>query len=457
MIVDKLGYVILNSPQYNAKAFGASISNPDNVTAFQNCINSSYRIAILGEDISLLYRHSQTLTGVSNKTIVINGNIKVADGAILNLEANALIGTTEITLTDASTYFKTGDYVCITSNGRAIQGGGNGKDRREGQPFKITVSGNTITLDSPCVYDYLVSESARIGHTHSSLNFEEKTNFKVCGSGILDENWENLLNVEPNSRLMELKQGYLHGAALMAYRCTNFEIKDVTLKNGLVYGFGAFYKNLNFIVDGVKIYDIHDKCIILYGYSVDINDGFEIKNCDINNAIYEDGITGYTQSTNGVIENNRIENCSRFGLLLNPTISNVIVRNNTVLKSGQALYVGNSTNTFEGVNTFEGYGYYTRSTANKRASVQIEGCNNGVLSGLIISQITKTAPLIQIGDSNGWVLDNLLLESTNDIALKITSTNPTTNTLQNSTLRGNATNYSLDANSTLIKINVTEE
>ena len=79
------------------------------------------------------------------------------------------------------------------------------------------------------------------------------------------------------------------------------------------------------------------------------------------------------------------------------------------------------------------------------------------MNGLKISQVTKTAPLITLTNSNGWTLDNMLLQSTDVEALKMTSTTPMTLMLKNSTLRENATNYSLDANSTLIKENVIEE
>ena len=51
----------------------------------------------------------------------------------------------------------------------------------------------------------------------------------------------------------------------------------------------------------------------------------------------------------------------------------------------------------------------------------------------------------------------MLLASTNVEAFKMSSSTPMTATLKNSTLRGNTTNYSLDANSTEIKENVIEE
>ena len=103
------------------------------------------------------------------------------------------------------------------------------------------------------------------------------------------------------------------------------------------------------------------------------------------------------------------------------------------------------------------YGYAEIPEAVKLASVLIFECNNGNMNGIKISQVTKTAPLITLTNSNGWTLDNMLLQSTDVEALKMTSTTPTTLMLKNSTLRENATNYSLDANSTLIKENVIEE
>ena len=284
-----------------------------------------------------------------------------------------------------------------------------------------------------------------------------KTNFLFEGNGTIDNNKSTMLDVEPNSSLMENKQGYQHGACIMVDRCSYFKIKNVKVKDGLVYGIGVFYKNLHFEIDGIQADGIHDKSVIFYGFGSDINEYWEIKNCDIRNSPYEDGIACYTQSRYGLIENNTIDNCSRFGILLNPTVSYVIVKDNKVTDCGQGLYVGNGTITFEGVNEIQGYGYYKRTPSTKRASVLIFECKNGNMNGLKISQVTKTAPLITLTNSNGWTLDNMLLQSTDVEALKMTSTTPMTLMLKNSTLRENATNYSLDANSTLIKENVIEE
>ena len=453
MITDHLGYVVLNSPQYNIKAFGANHSNADNKTEIQNCINSVYRVSIIGDSVSEIYRHSQTLIGASNKTYIVNGELKVSDASIVLLESDLLTGATSLVLTNASTYFKTGDLVCITSNARSIQGGGNAKDRREGQAFTITVSGNNISLDTPAVIDYLVSDSAKIGHTHSCINFLEKENFIVDGTGVVNNNWENLFNVEPTP----ITVAYSHGNAITTYKCNNFKIKNVTFKNGLVANLGISFKNRYFEVDSINSVDAHDKCLLLYGYSSDINQYFTIKKSRFTGALYEDGITVYTQTTDGSIENNTIENCSRYGIITNATTARIDIKDNNISDCGQPLVIKNASNTFSGINTIKGTGYFHRVPSVKKVCVYIDECNGGNLKGLTIDQTSRTAPLIYVKNSNNWILDDLLLEKTNDVALQMTSSSAMIVTLKNSTLRGNGTNYSLDANSTLIKENVIEE
>ena len=151
-----------------------------------------------------------------------------------------------------------------------------------------------------------------------------------------------------------------------------------------------------------------------------------------------------------------MENCSRYGIILNPTIERVIVRNNVVKNCGQALFVGNSNNTIED-NYLEGIGHFGRVPSSKRPSVYISNCNGGTLKRCTISQVKKTAQLFATYNSNNWIVDECLFDRTNDVAIVMQSSSPMTLTLKNSTLRGNATNYSLDANSTLIKENVIEE
>lgn len=462
MIVDHLGYVVLNSPQYNIKAFGASPLKADNYTEIKSAIESPYRVVLIGDNTDETYNIQDTLFGVSNKSYGINGILRIKDGFVKNLEADLLIGQDTLTITNASDFFKTGDHVCISSNDRSIQGGGNNKDRREGQPFTITVDGNTITLDEPANYNYLVASSAKIGHTRSVLIFDTKTKIKVFGTGTFDYNQANQYDVEPNNNGGERVKGFYYGSCLTFIRSTYWDVTGLNENNRLKFinsafsGISVCYSNFYFNVEYTEIDGCHDKQIILYGYSSDINRYFTIKNNIFKNSPYEDGITLYTQSTDGLIENNLVENCSRYGIIVNPTIERVIVRNNIVRNCGQALWIGNSNNTIED-NYLEGIGYFGRVPASKRPSVYISGCNGGILKRCTISQVDKTAQLLATYNSNNWIADECLFDRTNDVAIVMQSSTPMTLTLRNSTLRGNATNYSLDANSTLIKENVIEE
>jgi hypothetical protein len=465
MIVDHLGYVVLNSPQYNIKAFGASSTKDDNYAEIKSAIESSYRVVLIGDNTDETYNIQDTLFGVSNKSYGINGILRIKDGYVKSLETDLLIGENTLTITNASDFFKTGDHVCISSDDRSIQGGGNNKDRREGQPFTITVDGNSITLDEPADYNYLVASNAKIGHTRSNLIFDAKTKIKVFGSGIVDNNEQNQFNVEPvqiGDTYLEKAKAFYFGTGLTFIRSTYWEVTGLDennkLKfiNGATHGMSVCLSNLYFVIDSVDIDLSHDKQLLLFGYSDEKNKFFIIKNSSFKNSPYEDGITLYTQSTDGIIENNLVENCSRYGIILNPTIERVIVRNNIVKNCGQALWVGNSNNTIED-NYLEGIGHFGRVPAYKKASVYISSCNGGTLKRCTISQVDKTAQLLATYNSNNWIVDECLFDRTNDVAIVMQSSSPMTLTLRDSTLRGNATNYSVDANSTLIKENVIEE
>lgn len=449
MIVDSYGYVVLNSPQYNAKSYGANSTSDDNLTEIQNCIDSTYRVAIIGDSVDEVYRHSQTLLGASNKCHVINGELKVSDASIVLLESNLLTGATSLVLTGASTYFKTGDLVCITSNARSIQGGGNAKDRREGQSFTITVSGDNITLDTPAVIDYLTTDAAKIGHTHSSINFKEKTNWIVDGIGIINNNWENLLNVEPTP----ITVGYAHGNCITQYKSSNGTIKNVTLKKALVSNIAITFENTNTNILGVKSYEAHDKHILTYSISI-ANNGINIIGNEFDDALFEDGISLYAQATNVVIRDNTIKNCGRYGIIINPTSSNVEIENNNIDMCGIGIIQRVGTVTYKGKNIIKGLGHYSNVPSVKRAAVTMLNADNSTLKGLEIDVDDKTATLLSYDDCQNCVADDILLSHTDNIALKLVNSDLT---LQNSSLIGNGINYSVDGSSTLTKNNVTEQ
>ena len=463
MIVDHLGYICLNNPNANIKAFGANAENDDNHTEITNTFNSNYRVVIIGDSTDEIYRFYKVLNGVSNKTIVNKSEIKICDGVELPLEADAFIGENSTSITNASNYFKVGQVVGLTDDNRAIEGGGNGKTRREAQPLMITdITENVISFNYNFAFDYLTSRNAKIGHIQSTLAFEGCSNFKLINLGVIDGNKSNQMYAEPNARDMgsQVSQyvwsSFKGGTSLLTKDCQYFEVSYGEICNALVTNHWCF-SSKNFVFKKIDYHDSIDKNLLFFGDNTAKNLDGEVIDCKFRNSEYEDGISNYNFIERVKYIRPYVVTCGRFGILSNSSALDIEIEDATVINCGIAFYGYSNGVTWKGNNYLQGAGRYSKLPSTKKPAVMLIDRNSGKLENCHIDLVIKDTNLINVSNCDQWELNNLLLDYTNDIALKMTSPTPMTLTLKNSTLRGNATNYSLDANSTLIKENVIEE
>jgi hypothetical protein len=450
-MVDHLGYAILKAN--TVAQYGASIANEDNLNQIQQSIDSPQRVTVIDGTKSDIYTISQTLQGTSNKTIVLNATLKISDGITLPLESDMLIGETSIDITNAANYFKAGDRVVIQDENRAIEGGGNGKVRKEAQPFLVdSVVGDTVNFTWAAVFDYVVSAGARIGHLQNVIGFENCSNFHLIGSGTLDGNKQNQIYAEANSRSMNNQQGHNHGTSLLTYFSNNFKIQGIEIKDACITNHFIYSCN-DFIIEDVDNHDSIDKCLLIYAFTnaQRCKRGI-IRNSKFRNSDFEDGISGYNNGENMLVENVEIENCGRFGIYVAGGLKQSIIRNVSVKNCGHALYITQPDCIFEGNNYIEGAGRYSKLPSTKKAAVIIFENNGGKLENMRVNLVIKDTELLRVINSSGWNFENIEFNYTDNIAVKITGVNPNTNTLVNPVFVNNNINIETDENSTLITL-----
>jgi len=311
----------------------------DNYALLQGMINISagYKI-VIGSNLSDVVIISQPLEMISNSSLQINGTLKLIEGSVRPLSADAATGATVLNVANASGYFKVGQIVSISSDAMNVAGGGINPRHRMGQCTKVTdVSSTQVTLRDALKSEYLlgqtiasflVAQNAAIGHTQTCIIIDNKTNVTLEGTGIIDGSIASQYDVEP----IVIQSGIIYledqrgGNGIFVYQSSNVNI-SVDVKNTDLHGI-CLDQVTTFSIKNCNVSGCMDKGIIMLQCSIGV-----LENVNSSNQLNEDGITLYSGNTNISLAGIVCEGNPRSGLGVatqntNITISNVQLTNN---------------------------------------------------------------------------------------------------------------------------------
>lgn len=457
MLFDINGYIIYGGA--NVNDYGADAAGADNYSAFTDAIASDYRNIIIPVEATpfLLTRPVYITEG---KTVVLLGDVKVADGNIRPLITDLEPDDITIEVTDAELYFFEGQQISVSDDNSPLQGGNAGHTRRESDSFVVvSVSGTTITVDSiperlaatRPTEAYEVTANAKVGHTQSAFVARGVDNFKFTGTGCIDANWQGQYDVEPVS----IGEDTDHGCCISISGANDIEIEGIELKNALLHNITLKSVYGGNITD-VNSHLAHDKSILFIGGSK-INTGYtedivctRVK-CD--DSVFEDGFSFYSRVRGVTLTDCQANNCGRHGILSNQTASNITVHNLISNDCGSFSLIGNNSTLFTGTANFSADGKYKNTTVKRHVLSMQSNC--GELKNISLSGGNSGAGVIGMTNIVDGILENVIIRDTitslnEGYGISATSVTPTTLTLRNVVFDNLKQNYNIDANITIV-------
>lgn len=278
----------------------------DDWQAIQNAVDGEYETIIFEQD----YVVGRPIIVPSNKTLVINGTVKMQAGFISNLTADFSIGSNTVQVSGASTKYFTGQQVCINDNNSTLANDGTGQTKRYASSFFINgVSGDTITLDQNTDINYTTAAGAKIGHCQSVILVDGASNVTIKGYGTIDQNKAVQFECEPITvNITPLVEEVRFGVGLSVNGATNVSVEGVSVINGILHNI-QFKNSSRIYANNILSQNGHDKNILLW-YCHDFN----FSNIITKGADFGDGIYMHNDCYNGTFKNVDIDDCGRYGL-----------------------------------------------------------------------------------------------------------------------------------------------
>lgn len=298
--------------------------------AIQDAVDSSYGTILLNGNYSV----SRPVIVPSNKTLVINGTVKMQAGVISSLAANFSIGSNTVQVTGASTKYFVGQQVCINDNNSTLANDGTGQTKRYASSFFITnVSGDTITLDQNTDINYTTAAGAKIGHCQSVFLVDGKNNVTIKGFGTIDQNKSAQYECEPITvNITPLVEEVRFGVGISINNAVNTTLEGISVINGILHNI-QFKNCVRIYANNIISQNGHDKNILLW-YCRDFN----FSNIITKGADFGDGIYMHNDCYNGTLKNVDIEDCGRYGLGIGIAAYDVFVSDVVVKNCGTSGY-----------------------------------------------------------------------------------------------------------------------
>jgi len=275
-----------------------------------NAAINTYRNVLIGDSIDDIYIIDAPILPHDNSTLIINGTIITKSQSAITLAQNVTDNDTSITVPNGA-LFRAGQYVVVSDNNAAVQGGGT-QTRRVGGVVKInSVVGNVLNT-TPIQGSYTVAASAYIAITTNIILVEDKEGVTIRGKGILDGDWTNQVDFEgiaPNGMVSVEETRSQCGVTF--FSSTNCEVYGITIKNNPLHNITGWNSDFIKVID-VTLLDAHDKNFLVFG--TDSTD-YYVSNLYINGSVFEDGLAFYTGPKKSFINNVHILNCPRYGLI----------------------------------------------------------------------------------------------------------------------------------------------
>lgn len=398
------GFLIINITDFGASP-GETPEN--NFSAIQSALSSEY-LGIAFGNTGETYLISQPIYIPSNKKIIINCTLKIKDGSTALVTSNVNAGSNNFNV-DHPEYFKVGEWIGITDD---VQFEGYGTLR--GSTGQITdITGNTITFDSVCSYNYLTSENAKVGHTQSVIILEDVNNVLITGNGIINGNRYLQEQIHP-VRNIAVIEDQRAGCGIVVYKCENITLESVTIRDSLLHNISINvnngtenYDNTNIKIKGIKTYNGHDKNILIRNI-----DGCSIEDIITDGATWEDGLIFYAYCKNITVDGAVLTNNGRAGLYWNSQSCDGLEANN-VSTSGNLYGLEITAKNVE-INTINCEDIILLSNIYNNS--QLITINNLTLSGVVGTNVLRLA-----GNVRDVIFNELIITGCNGTGIKCDS------------------------------------
>lgn len=351
---------------------------------------------------------SKPLTPVANTLLNVYGELIIEAANIRDLTANASIGQSQLSVANADQYFKAGQWIAISDNNKAVNGGGAWKTRKVADGNYITsVTSTQINLRTPLISNFTTAASAKVGQAQSVILVDGVNNVKILGSGTINGNRANQFNVAPlhESGIAEGESVRQH-CGISAHTVTNLEIDGVRVINSALHGVSL--KNVsNASLRRFHIENTMDKSILGFNLT-----DAEISSGKILTSVDEDGVSMYGGNSRVLISNVRAEGCRRYGFTV---IGTAGLNTNTDIRFVNiqshncycGLYIQNASKGAVSVAGFTATGNHPTEQINPVIVTNCQGLTlydinvNGVIpsSAIIISVSNLSARIKMIGGS----------------------------------------------------------
>jgi hypothetical protein len=317
----------------------------DYKTVIQNIINNSNE----GETIKIGYQRSeiipisQPVYLISNRNYIIDGTLRIRDGAVVDLAENIAIGDHTMEVVDGS-LFSVGD--CVSATDDAIRVYRESSVAWSG--YITEIDGNILTIEGTSNEPVLVANNGRVSHSQGCIVIQDQSNIVVTGVGLLDGNRYNQAQVIPSTGL-DLHNFWEHnrcGVSLAIWHCENITWA-VDCKDGLIHTAAICSPNLvpavptrnkNITIRDCTFSNGHDKNILVRFTEDSL---FENVTCEGfytsvgNTGTWEDGLIFYSDGYNITVRNFTAKTCGRNGFSWNSENgSGLIADGITTIKCG---------------------------------------------------------------------------------------------------------------------------
>jgi hypothetical protein len=345
--------------------------------------DDAYGTIKIGNNASDVYLISQQLVIPSWKKLIINGEVKMKAATVVNLTADVALNATAVEV-DSVEGFAAGQMIAVKSDSSPQVGGVAENTRKYAALGIITsIEDLTINVDRQLCQAVTYADNGKVGHFNNCLKFVPRSNFiKVEGAGCINGNLAAQFDVSGISTLNETGGGLWEasGSCIMAYDASDVTIKNIEVKGGIQHGVAnlgtIFFLNRRWIMQGVIAHSNHDKNIVAYRGHTQL-----YKACIAANALFEDGITLYTNLHYITVEDCIARSNPRAGISWGASNTNGIFTN-FVAEDGATTASGS------GGMLILGGGLVVNGAILRRTNLYFEALTNGGVANNTLNDVT---------------------------------------------------------------------